>query len=137
VNLGTTDTIIERLAPLNLPDPPPASMDTIPIELVQLSLVSTNPITVTYVADPPEQWTVDVRLSIIRPPQGQMTVTKQHPNGGVFTSQFNVLPRFTFTEVSNPGNQRVLDTGVEGRPPVIPENAELTFDVELLDIPQP
>ena len=118
VNLGTTDTIIQRLAPLNLPDPPP-SIDTIPIELLQLSLVSTNPIVVTYVVGPPELWTVNVSLSIIRPPQGQMTVTKSHPNGGVFSSQFNVLPRFTFTEVSNPGNQRVLDTGVEGRPPVI------------------
>jgi hypothetical protein len=118
VNLGTTDTIIQRLAPLNLPDPPP-SIDTIPIELLQLSLVSTNPITVTYVVGPPELWTVNVSLSIIRPPQGQMTVTKQHPNGGVFTSQFNVLPRFTFTEVGNPGNVRVLDTGVDGRPPVV------------------
>jgi hypothetical protein len=48
-----------------------------------------------------------------------MTVTKQHPNGGVFTSQFNVLPRFTFTEVGNPTNQKVLDFGIDGRPPVI------------------
>lgn len=30
-----------------------------------------------------------------------------------------------------------LAYGAQGRPPVIPANAELTFDVELLDIPQP
>ncbi len=30
-----------------------------------------------------------------------------------------------------------LAYGAQGRPPVIPENAELTFDVELLDIAQP
>jgi FKBP-type peptidyl-prolyl cis-trans isomerase len=29
-----------------------------------------------------------------------------------------------------------LAYGAQGRPPVIPANAELTFDVELLDIPQ-
>jgi len=91
-------------------------MDTVPIELVQLSLVSCSPITVS---PGPSFWDVTVTLSIAPPPPGTMTVAKQHPNGGVFTSQFNVLPRFTFTEVGNPTNQEVLDFGIEGRPPVL------------------
>jgi hypothetical protein len=118
LNFGTADTVIERFRPANLPGPVP-STDTVPIELVQLSLVSCSPITVTSITDPPSFWDITVTLSTINPPPGQMTVTKAHPNGGVFTAQFNVLPRFTFTEVGNPTNQRVLDFGIDGRPPTL------------------
>jgi hypothetical protein len=81
--------------------------------------VSTNPITVTYSGGPPQQWDVAVDLSSVGPPPGEMSVTKTHPRGGTFSSQFYVQPRFTFTEVGNPANQRVLDTGIDGRPPVL------------------
>ncbi|MEK6677551.1 MAG: hypothetical protein AABZ47_18095, partial [Planctomycetota bacterium] len=43
--LGTTDTIIRRPSPPVFPADPPGTMGTVPIELVQLSLVSVQPIT--------------------------------------------------------------------------------------------
>ncbi len=94
------------------------SQDTIPIEIVQLSLVSIQPITVTFNGGQnPQLWNVAVDLSPVLPPPGSMTITKQHRNGGVFTTQFNVQPRFTFTDPNNPGDIRVLDTGIVGLPP--------------------
>jgi hypothetical protein len=111
-NDGLPDTIVRRFDAMLLDLGP----ETIPIELVSLSLVSCQPITV----DPgPTFWDVSVRLSADPVPPGSMMVTKQHPNGGVFNAQFNVLPRFIFTEVGNPGNQKVLDFGVEGIPPTL------------------
>ncbi|HEV8574466.1 MAG TPA: choice-of-anchor Q domain-containing protein, partial [Dehalococcoidia bacterium] len=112
---GTADTIIRRPDTIVLPDPTPV-MDTIPIELVQLSLVSCNPITVT---PGPSSWDVRVDPSVVAPPPGQMTVTKHSASGGTFNSQLPVQPRFTFTRVGNPGDVRVFDTGVEGDPPTL------------------
>ncbi len=110
LNTGTADTVIRRTAPANLPDPPPVT-DVVPIELVQLSLVSCNPITVTYPSGPPEQWNVTVTLL---PPQqpGQMSITRPpNPNGGTFDSTLPVQPRFTFARI--PDNQtRTIDPGV-------------------------
>ena len=56
-----TDTIVERLAPAVLPGP--GTQDTIPIEIVALSLQSAQPITVTYSGVNPELWDVQVCLS--------------------------------------------------------------------------
>jgi len=110
---GLPDTVVRRFDALLLDGPP----ETIPIELVQLSLSSCEPIMVTSNQAPATLWRVDVGLSPTPVPPGSMTVAKQHPNGGVFTAEFNVLPRFTFTEVGNTNNVRVLDTGAEGKPP--------------------
>jgi hypothetical protein len=105
---GMADTRIERLAPANLPAPYP-SVDTIPIELVQLSLTSSSPITVTYFGGfTPELWDVHLERSNLAPSQGTMTITKTHPNGGTFTADFNVAPRFIFTRQSD-SSTRVLD----------------------------
>jgi hypothetical protein len=86
---------------------------TVPIELIQLSLVSCQPIIVN--GPIPTQW--DVRVQNSGAPQGSTTVCKTHPNGGTFDSTFFVQPVFIFTQVGNPGNVRVFDTGSEGIPP--------------------
>ncbi len=118
-NLGSTSTLIQRTGdPFLPPDPPGGPPVTIPIEIVELSLRSVSPITVTFNGGQnPESWDLEVDLSVVTPPLGTMTVTKTHANGGTFDASFRVQPRFTFTEVGNPGNVRVLDTGLEGIPP--------------------
>src|SRR5262249_4662833 len=51
------------------------------------------------------------------PPPGVMNVTKTHSNGGYFTSQFLVQPRFMFTRISD-NVIRTLDTGTLAIPPM-------------------
>jgi hypothetical protein len=113
-DLTGIDTIVERLADAAVPVV--SNSDVVPIEIVALSLVSTAPITVTYNGGlNPEQWDVEVDLSQNPQPQGQMTITRTHSNGGTFDTQLPVLPRFTFTHLTE---TRVLDFGLEFLPPV-------------------
>lgn len=100
---SNADTVIQRNAEARHAGPLPVS-DTIPIELVELSLVSTHPIIVTSGGSPMGLW--DVQVNILGPqPQGSMTITKTHANGGTFTATFTVQPLFVFTEVGGPGQQ--------------------------------
>jgi hypothetical protein len=111
---GSNDTQVRRLAPAMLSNPGEEMM--IPIELVQLSLVSCQPITVS--GPGPNLWDVSVGVSsLVAPATTQMTIRKTHPNGGTFSSTLAVKPVFTFSEVGNPGNVRVLDTGLLPDPP--------------------
>jgi len=104
------DVIVRRLETLDFPGPLP-STDVVPIELVQLNLVSCEPIIVTYPrGQNPQLWDVKVMLQPSPPSHGQMTVTKTHANGGTFTSEFYVQPVFTFTKVGGT-DVRVLSTG--------------------------
>ena len=119
-DFGTADTVIERDADpfdrCSLPSPTP---QTVEIKIVALSLASIAPITVTYGGGPPEEWDVTLDLSTVTPdPTGSLTATKTHCNGGMYTSQLNVMPRFTFTKVGDPGTQEVFDMGVAGLPPI-------------------
>jgi len=113
--LGPTDTIVQRQAPAQVggTNPPPI----IPIEIVALSLVSVNPITVTYSNGiNPELWNVRINLSSNSPqPTGIMIISNGPCNGqgGTFDSQLPVSPRFVFTRVGD-GTNRVVDPG----PPV-------------------
>jgi hypothetical protein len=65
-----------------------------------------------------------VDLSVVPPLPGtsQMVVKKEHCNGGTYASLINVQARFTFTKLFGPGvppgSVRVLDTGLEGIPPI-------------------
>jgi len=120
---GEADTLIQRSA-----DPfdrcaflPPANPVSVQIDISALSLVSTAPISVTYNGqpNPTELWNVSVDLSTVSPPSGTLTATKTHCNGGTYTSVLYVQPRFTFTKDSDPGQVRVLDTGLSDIPPVI------------------
>ena len=80
VSLADTDTVVERQGAANLPII--GSMDTIPIEIVELNLVSTSPITVTFNGGQnPEQWDVEVQLSNPQAP-GTMTLTRTGPSSG-------------------------------------------------------
>jgi len=118
---GDIDTRVRRNADINfapiLPD-----TQNVPIEIISLNLVSCAPITVRYCnGQPDETWTVSVDLAPAPvPPPGTMTVTKTHVNGGYFSSQFLVQPRFTFVRTSAPGPAtRVLDTGAALIPPML------------------
>lgn len=125
-NLGPTDTIVRRP-----PMPPviPGGMPVVvPIEMVQLSLVSANPITVTY-SNPPQtqQWHVNVLISDT-PAPGTMSASATGPNGGLFTASVGVRPVFVFTNVEDLNaldaglitpdevRIRVMDTGDPGSP---------------------
>ena len=103
---GTTDTIIERQGTLDFSVPFPSN-DNIPIEMVQLSLKSVNPITVNY-GGPTEQWTLDVSLNPSNPSVGTMNATGANASGGTFSATLQVFPRFTFTRISDSA-VRVLD----------------------------
>jgi hypothetical protein len=111
--------------------------ENIPIEIVSLSLVSCQPITITG-AQPDSFWDVFIELShVATPPMGQMQTIKTHPNGGVFNAQFLVQPRFTFTNVDTL-EVKVLDTGAFPFPPfVLPPIQFSTFNVPWVHIPHP
>ena len=101
------DTVVRRLNP-TVPLSPPMA-DTVPIEIIGLSLVSCNPITVTYGTGSPELWNVRVNLSqtAVQTP-GSMTIRMTHPDGGVFDSFLPVQPRLTFERVGG-GATQVID----------------------------
>jgi hypothetical protein len=101
--LEPTDTIIERLQ-----DAGPTFPDTIDVEIVQLELVSTAPITVTYEGGMyTEPW--DLRVQVLNgyPVQdaGTMTIRHEVADGGTFDIELPVLPEFIFTKVDPPYTQ--------------------------------
>jgi len=115
----TTDTVIRRLDVATLPGP--GSEDTIPIEIVALSLVSVQPITVGCPA-PDNLWNVRVCLSTAVPqPVGSMTIRQVDAFGGTFNSTLPVTPKFVF---KNPAtfSEKVLDAGI------IPLSVDLAGD---------
>ena len=87
--LGSTDMIIRRLEIAELPAC--GSSDQIEIELVALSLVSLDPITVTYDGGQnPEPWDVRICLSSAVPQDtGSMVITRECNEGGSFIA--NIL----------------------------------------------
>lgn len=116
VDPGTTglmDTLIERLAPANLPLPYP-STDTVPIEIVQMNLVSLNPITVTYGGGgSPELWDVRLGVSTITPSTGTAAYTAIDADGGTAELELQIVPRFEF-ERQGDGAVRILDGAMIG-----------------------
>jgi hypothetical protein len=113
--LGSVDTIVQRKTDAFLPIPP--STATVPIELVQLSLVSVAPIVVTYSAGSPELWDLKIVQSPTVPSMGSMTIHHSYSNGGTFSATLAVYPLVTFTRISPPDFAvRVLDAGQFGLP---------------------
>ena len=102
-NQGNIDTIIRREQAVNTPG-------TTSLRMVALSLVSINPITVSYSDRPSELWSVRVGLSSVAASTGSMTIN----DGGTFDSTLKVYPKFTFTRLSD-GAVKVLDTGGGGQ----------------------
>ncbi len=113
-----SDTLLDRLERMCFVEPLPAT-DSTPLELVMLELVSCQPITVTYDdGQNSEDWDVVVDLSGAQP-QGTLTATKTHANGGTFDSDFYVQPRFTFTKISDPSEVVIFDTLDAGIDPML------------------
>ena len=96
--LFPVDTIVRR---------PVAAMvtcgtsDTIPIEIVALSLVSVNPIIVTSSSGPPEPWDVRAILDPGPQTQGSMTVNHECDAGGTYQASLPVRAQVTFTRQSD------------------------------------
>jgi hypothetical protein len=111
---GLADTIVQRSAMISVPPPFPSVGATVPIQLVQLSLVSSSSITVTYSGVNPQVWRVSVGLSSNQPSQGTIAVTRNTTDGGTFSSQLAVMPLFTFTRISD-SMTRTLDYPLAGR----------------------
>ncbi len=124
------DTVIARLAPAVLVGCP--AQATIDVEIAALSLVNSDPFTVTFNGgQDPEDYDVQVCLSdchsLALPDAlcpgltagdllGGMTIHHDCPTGGTFDSSFPVYAKFTFTPVGG-GADRILDVGLEGLPP--------------------
>ncbi len=102
------DTVVERQAPANLPEV--GSVAEVPIEIKALSLVSAQPITVTFNGGQnPQLWDLNVCLSSqVSQQQGTMTLRKTCDQGGTFDSQLPVTPKLVFIRQSDFA-VRVLD----------------------------
>ncbi len=120
-NLGTTDTVVERLEDATLTGE--GSEATVPIQIVALSLQSIDPITVTYGDGSESFFDVHVTLSDTQS-QGSMTLTQTSADGGTFDSELPVTPLFTFIEVEGEltftfdgaGNDLILNLTASGVP---------------------
>jgi len=91
------DTIIERLHDVIFTTPP--DTEVVDIEMVELNLVSTRPIRVTFDGGATSKLydvtlTLDTNASSI----GQMTITKIHENGGTFDAYLDVWVVLTFDD---------------------------------------
>ena len=128
--LGPTDAIVRRNDTASLPAP--GATDVIDIEIVALSLTSTQPIVVTYNGGQnPELWDVRVTLSSAAPQQpGQMTINKECCNGGTFESTLPVTPKFIFTRQGD-NFVRELDLGALPIPPIQfqTQNGHWSYDI--------
>ncbi len=100
---GTTDTIVQRMGAADLS----SGSATVQTELVALSLMSVNPITVTYNGGmSPSFFDVFVDISHSLPSMGNMTIN----SGGTFDSYLTVFPLLTFVR-ENDTLTRQLDLG--------------------------
>ncbi len=112
-SLGPADTIVRRqsdLCPTDVGD-----SITVDVEIVALSLVSVEPITVTFNdGQSPEDWDIAVCLSSFSQQTGRMTITLDEEDCGTFDSNIPVLPRFTFTRRST-GAGQFVDCGEPGQ----------------------
>lgn len=97
VGPGNTVAVVRRplgISPLDLNNP-----GAIPIELVQLQLVSVQPVQIGTMF-----WDVSVSVDPNQASTGTMSVNHVLTNGGTFATSLNVIAKVTFTEVGNPNN---------------------------------
>lgn len=124
---GNADTVVQR--PEAAPVAPAGAFgEPVPIELVQLSLVSVAPIEVVYENGNKELWGIDAGVSPTRPSRGQIAVERGNPRGGGMQSRLTVYPRFTFTRLSD-RQTRQLDVGAlpDGQRPEVTLQALLPW----------
>lgn len=123
--LGIADTIVQRHESANLPAI--GSEDTIPIEILALSLHSVSPITVTYGKGNPTDFDVVADLDpASRQLMGAMTLTRTGDKSGTFDSLLPVNFRLVFSHA---------DTHVG--PFVLPAGDLLTADDVRWRVPEP
>ncbi len=123
---GNASTIIQRSGDPVQPNQPPGAFGQVPMEIHELSLVSIDPITVTYGGVNPQLWDFSVTLSNIQAPPGQIIAQKTHPNGGVFSAFFPVQAVFTFVN-RDTFIERTIDTGQLGFPPIMLQISGASF----------
>lgn len=107
-NQGGADTVIQRDQDVTTPG-------TTTLTVVGLSLASISPLTITFSDNHTEQWNMSVGLSQIQSSTGSMTIYDNGSGGGTFDSSITIVPRFTFTRVSD-GLVKVWDTGSSPAP---------------------
>jgi len=114
---GAADTVVTRDGdPIALSDPVGAS-GTVAVRITSLNLHGTAPIQVLCDGQPTE-WNVQAALSDTASPDGTLTASKTHDNGGTAETTLPVLFKITFTNAANPNVQRVVDFGESGLAPV-------------------
>jgi len=107
-NIIPADTLVERQMDANIQCGESAQID---IELVALDLVSTTPIIVPFDGNTrTELWNVRACVSLANPSLGTMTINHDCLDGGTFSSQLQVIPRFVFTRISD-GATETWDDG--------------------------
>jgi len=98
-----TDTIVERLAGAGVPNV--GDSNTVPIELISLSLVSVSPVKIEL---------LDFDLHVVGgsdfEPQflGEMTINRNDPNGGNFSAILPVNATLHFFEVGGDGSNDII-----------------------------
>ncbi len=106
-NTGNADTIVERLTTAVLPAV--GASDTVPIELVALSLRGDATITVTFNGG---QNPTEFDLTVVESPTlesvGTITINHEGADGGTWSADFTAIVDVTFTEVGNPGSVFVM-----------------------------
>jgi hypothetical protein len=107
--LGTTDTIMQRLADINISQ---NERQVTPLEIVLVSLVSVNPITVTYNGGHnPELWDARVSLRPNQDQKGWMTIMQTSADGGRYETLQPARLMITFIRRSD-NVTRALPFGV-------------------------
>ena len=99
------DTVVSRLGGASLHFPgSPAATQTVPIEIVALSLTSAQPIVVTYNGGQnPDPWSVQMQVNPNTPQApGAMTLTRSSEQSGTFTFDLPVASEVTFRRVNGP-----------------------------------
>lgn len=115
--LGAADTVVDRSGDPIAPSDPVGTVGTVEVEIVSLSLHSTEPITVICDGEP-TLWDVRATLSDTPAPAGTLTATKEYDNGGTAETLLNVLMRLEFTNSADPTIKKILDHGEEGMAPI-------------------
>jgi hypothetical protein len=125
--LGMTDTMIQREGPLCFPGVGyPRPSDPMGLYIVELSLLSPDPLTVTGI-NPPEDWVMVMGLSANQE-MGSLSATLTSAAGGTFTADVPVTPLCVFVRDSD---LQLLEQGL-----ILPENVEYrVMDFELEGIP--
>lgn len=114
---GAADTIVTRDGdPIALSDPVGAT-GTVVVRITSLNLRGATPVQVLCDGQPTE-WNVHATLSGVASPEGTLTATKTHDNGGTAETILPVLLKLTFTNVEKPTVQHVLDFAESGLDPV-------------------